>query len=221
MPAVDSVKAWVERRPKRAVLVTAISAVLIGALVGFGAGYKVEHDRVANDVARLKRTSSTTVAPGGGAAAAGTGRRDGRVTAASAGSLTIKSRQGRDVIITLGAGTNVDNIVKGTASDIVAGRHVLVVAPGAEVVVLRAGSTAGRTVKSVSKGSFAVAAKAGAKAATVKIGTRTIVEKLSPAKAADIKVGDQIIAFGPTGSAGPVKATDVIIVPASSKLAAA
>ena len=221
MKAVDSVKAWVERRPKQAVLVAAIIAVLIGAQIGFVVGYKVEHDRTSSDVARLKRAATdppkTSTTKPKGAVAGGGGRRDGKVTAVAPGSITIKSRQGPTVTINLSSTTKVDKVVKGALSDITANRHVLVVPPGLEVLVLPQGNTQGRTVKSVSKTSLVLLPGNGLPAATAKVTTATVIDTLSPASAADVKVGDTIIALGKAAKTGPLAATEVIIIPATSK----
>jgi hypothetical protein len=223
MSAVDSVKERIERRPKQAVLVTAIVAVLIGGVIGLAVGYKVEHDRKASH--KSTKTTKTTVPkstkttkPGGAAAA--TNRAQGTVTATAAGSITIKTLQGSSVKLNLSKTTIVDKAAKGTHTDVTSGRHVLVKAPGVEVLVLRTGSSEGRAVISISASSMGLAAGNGLPAGTVKLSGATVIDRVSPATAADVKTGDRILALGTTGSPAVRNVDVVIILPASSKFAA-
>jgi hypothetical protein len=221
MSAVDSVKERIERRPKQAVLVTAIVAVLIGGVIGLAVGYKVEHDRKASN--KSSKTTKTTVpkttkSPGGGAAA--TNRAEGTVTATASGSITIKTVQGSSVKLNLSTATVVDKAAKGTHADVTTGRHVLVKAPGVEVIVLRTGSKDGRAVTAISPTSMGLAAGNGLPAGTVKLSDATVIDKVNPATAADVKTGDRIIALGATGSPAVRDVDLVIILPASSKFAA-
>jgi hypothetical protein len=226
MSAVDSVKERIERRPKQAVLVTAIVAVLIGGVIGLAVGYKVEHDRkTSHKSSKTTKTTKTTLPkstkttkPGGAAAA--TNRADGTVTATASGSITIKTVQGLSVKLNLTKATVVDKAAKGTRTDVTSGRHVLVKAPGVEVLVLRIGSSNGRAVTSISPSSMGLAAGNGLPAGTVKLSGATVIDKVSPATSADVKTGDRIIALGTTGSPAVRNVDVVIIVPASSKFAA-
>ena len=68
---MNSLKAWIERRPVRAVVVAAIIAAVIASQLGLAVGYKIEHDRTAADVRRLKKGGSTTATTKVGAARVG------------------------------------------------------------------------------------------------------------------------------------------------------
>lgn len=223
MSAVDSVKERIERRPKQAVLVTAIVAVLIGGVIGLAVGYKVEHDRVTSK--KSSKTTKTTLPktnttkPGGGVGAA-TNRAEGTITATASGSITIKTLQGASVKLNLTKATVVDKAAKGSPTDVTSGRHVLVKAPGVEVLVLRTGSSEGRAVTSISPSSMGLAAGNGLPAGTVKLSGSSVIDKVSPATAADMKTGDRIIALGTSGTPAVRNVELVIILPASSKFAA-
>jgi len=225
MKAWDSVRGWVERRPKQAVLVAAVVAVLIGGQIGFVIGYKVEHDRTSSDVAKLKKAAAagstkTTPTTKPKAKTPAAARRDGTVTAVKPGSITIKTKAGTEATITMSVLTKVDSAAKGASSDVATGRHVLVKPPGAEVLVLREGTNLGRIVKSVSSTKVVLQPGNGLPAATAKVDDATLYETVTPAKATDIKVGDHIIAMGSAAKTGPLTAAQVIIVPATSKFAA-
>jgi hypothetical protein len=97
---------------------------------------------------------------------------------------------------------------------------VLVKAPGVEVLVLRTGSSEGRAVISISPSSMRLAAGNGLPASTVKLSGATVIDRVSPATAADVKTGDRILALGATGSPAVRNVDVVIILPASSKFAA-
>jgi hypothetical protein len=178
-----------------------------------------------SDVAKLKKAAAagstkTTPTTKPKAKTPAAARRDGTVTAAKPGSITLKTKQGAEATITLTVLTKVDSAAKGASSDVVTGRRVLVMPPGAEVLVLREGSNFGRIVKSVSDTKVVLQPGNGLPAATAKVSGETLYEKVSPAKATDIKVGDHIIALGSAGKTGPLRAAQVIIVPATSKFAA-
>jgi hypothetical protein len=217
-------KAWADANPKRAVVVTSIVAVvaLVVALgLGFLAGYKVEHDRTANEVSRLKKANGTaaktpTTAKGVGAVG---GRRAGEVTAVDAKTITVKTSKGQSQTIQLSSATVFERASAGKPSDITVGRHVLVVAPGVEVLVLGATSKNGRAVSAVTAKSFTLAPGNGLPAGEPKIAPDTVIDKVAAAKATDVKVGDRVLALGGPAPSGPLDATEVILLPSGSKFA--
>lgn len=227
MSAVDSAKTWMNERPKQAMAGVAIIAILVGIVLGFGAGYKVEHDRTASDVSRLKKaspsasktTKTTKPATGGKVkpAANGQTRRVGEVTAASATSITLKTKTG-SVTVALSSSTPIDKLSKGSLNDVVVGRRALV-APGPEILILREGSTLGRSVKTKTSDSVTLAAENGLPAGKLKSTSSTPVDTVTNGAATDIKVGDHVLVFG-TAKSGAVTATQVIIVPTTSKFSA-
>lgn len=221
MNAVDSAKTWMNDRPKQAMAGVAILAIIVGIVLGFGLGYKVEHDRTASDVSRLKKnggtTTKTTVKPG--AKETGAPRRDGEVTAASATSITIKTAKLGSVTFTVSSATVVDTVGKGSLTDVVAGRHALV-APGPEILVLREGSALGRTIDTKTNDAVTLKAENGLPVGHLKVSSKTAVDTVTTATAGDIKTGDHLIVFLSPAKSGPSTATQIIVVPATSKFSA-
>ena len=213
--ASSSAKDWVEKRPMQAVLAAAVVALLVGGVLGLGVGYKVEHDRVAKDVSRLRKELGTTTKKTK-AKSGSKGREAGQVTVAAAGSLTLRTSKGATLTVNTSATTAFSKVTKGTASDIAVGRHVLVVAPGVEVLVLPAGSTFGRAVTSSSADSFSLAAGNGLVAAKVKVTSATVVDTLTTTTSSSVKATDQVMALGNPVASGPLTATDVIVLPSTS-----
>jgi hypothetical protein len=210
---MDSLKAWIEQRPKRAVMVTAVVAVIIGLVIGLGAGYKIEHDRVASDVKKLKSAGTTsTKTPKTGAAKVG-----GKVTTTGAASITLKVKAGADRSVNVSATTKYETATKATKADLAVGRHVFVIAPGSEVLILPAGSTLGRAITAVTGASFKLAAANGLPGGTIKVSAATAFETVKPGAKTDVKVGGQALALGTSSKAGPVDATEIITLPATSK----
>jgi hypothetical protein len=120
--------------------------------------------------------------------------------------------------LTVSGNTTFDRATAGARSDVTAGRNVFVKAPGAEVLVLRSGAKQGRAVTSISPTALVVVAGKGLPAGTIKLSSTTLFDKVSPATAADVKVGDRIIALG-SGTPAAFKVDSVIILPATSKFA--
>jgi hypothetical protein len=211
---MDSLKAWIEQRPKRAVMVTAVVALIIGLVLGLGAGYKIEHDRVASDVKKAKKTNTTasTKTP-----KAGTARAGGKVSTIGPTSIVVKTKTGTDRTITLSAATKYETAAKAAKSDITKGRHVFVVAPGIEILVLPEGSTLGRAVTDVTADSIKLGAGNGLPGGTIHITATTAIESVKPGSKTDVKVGVQVLALGTAAKAGPIAATDVITLPDTSK----
>ena len=89
-------------------------------------------------------------------------------------------RQGSQELLT-SATTQFEQTVKGTKTDIVVGRRVLVTVSGTAVIVLPAGSQLGRTVSSVGNDSFAIAKTNNAKAGTVPMGSVKEIDTVSTA----------------------------------------
>ena len=210
---MDSLKAWIEQRPKRAVMVTAVVAVIVGLVIGLGAGYKIEHDRVASNAKKLNSAGTTsTKTPKTGAAKVG-----GKVTTSGPTSITLRTKTGADRTINVTATTKYEVATKATKADLVTGRHVLVVAPGSEVMILPVGSTVGRAVTDVTAASFKIAAANGLPGGTVRMSAATVIDIVKPGAKTDVKVGGQALALGTASKAGPVDATEIISLPATSK----
>jgi hypothetical protein len=219
MSAVDSVKARIEQRPKQAVIISAVVGLVVGAVLGLGIGYKIEHDRVSKNKTSTPATKTTT--PKTTKSGTKTGivtRGEGKVTATASGSITLQTVKGVTEHLTVSSTTTFDRATAGARSDVTAGRKVFVKAPGAEVLVLRSGAKQGRAVTSISPTALVVVAGKGLPAGTIKLSSTTLFDKVSPATAADVKVGDRIIALG-SGTAAAFKVDSVIILPTTSKFA--
>jgi hypothetical protein len=221
MSAVDSVKARIEQRPKQAVIISAVVGLVVGAVIGLGIGYKVEHDRVSKKASTPATKTTTPKTPKTTKSGTKTGivtRGEGKVTATASGSITLQTVKGVTEHLTVSGDTTFDRATAGARSDVTAGRNVFVKAPGAEVLVLRSGAKQGRAVTSISPTALVVVAGKGLPAGTIKLSSTTLFDKVSPATAADVKVGDRIIALG-SGTAAAFKVDSVIILPATSKFA--
>ena len=66
----DSTETWVRGKPVQAMVVIGLVGLVIGGLVGVGAGFKIEQNRTKSDVAALK----AQIKAGGGGTGAGADR---------------------------------------------------------------------------------------------------------------------------------------------------
>jgi hypothetical protein len=104
--------------PSQTVAMIAAAALVIGLLVGFAGGFLVERSRIRN------RTHVTASAPAPTTAATNTTNPKGKVTAASATSVTMQNAKGKSVTFNVDSSTVV---LKGTASQasaIAAGQNI-------------------------------------------------------------------------------------------------
>jgi hypothetical protein len=218
MSAVDSVKARIEQRPKQAVVISAIVSLVVGAVIGLGVGYKIEHDRVTKDKPAKTTNSTTPKTTKSGTKTGIVTRGEGKVTATASGSITLQTVKGVSEHLVVSSATTFDRATVGARSDVTPGRKVFVKAPGAEVLVLRTGAKQGRAVTSIPPTALVLVAGKGLPAGTIKLSSTTVFDKVSAATAADVKVGDKIIALG-SGTATSFKVDSVIILPTTSKFA--
>jgi hypothetical protein len=215
MSIKTSADEWVRREPTQAIAIVTAVALVLGALVGFGVGFKVEQSRVKSDVKKLQNRINSTVAPkktGKGLL----GQRVGTVTAVSSGKITVKTKKRGLVVVSTTATTTFEKAARGTIADVVSGKRVLVTAGGNEIVVLPAGSKLGRVVSVVASDFIKIANGNGAPAAKIKTPDVHRVETLATAKSADVAVGDNVLAGGVPTGAKAFAATEVIVLPADS-----
>jgi hypothetical protein len=203
------------------ILIAAVG-IVVGGVAGLGAGFKIEQNRTRSDVKKLRaqlanHSGSGATTPTGSAAL---GQRIGKVTKSAGGTITITTkRQGAQDLLTT-ATTQFEKAAKGSTTDIVVGRRVLVTVSGANVIVLPTTSQLGRPVTSVGSDSFAIGKTNNAKAGAVSMTNIKEVDTISAAKAADVTVGAEVLAGGRTATAkGSFNASEVILLPAGSGFA--
>jgi hypothetical protein len=209
----DSVENWVRGKPMQAVVLIAAGGIVIGGVVGLGAGWKIEQNRTKDDVKRLQ--ASGKVANGTGPL----GQRTGKVSAITEGTLTVVTKNKGNQAVKTTTLTNVEQASKGTPADITVGRRLLLTTDGHDVIVLAQGSKLGRLVTSVTTSSFAVAKQDGSRGANIKTADVKVVDTLAPAKLTDVKTGSLVIAGGRAAGGNAFNASEVILLPDGSAFA--
>lgn len=215
MSIKTSADEWVRKEPTQAIAIVTAVALVLGALIGFGVGFKVEQSRTKSDVKKLQNRLKTT-APPKKTGAGPIGQRVGTVTAASGGKITVKTKKRGSVVVTTTALTKFEKAAGGTIADVVSGKRILVTAGGNEIVVLPDTSKLGRVVSAVASDFIKVANGNGAPAAKIKTPDVHRVEKLTAAKFTDVATGDNVLAGGRVAGTKTFTATEVIVLPADS-----
>jgi hypothetical protein len=212
----DSAEGWVRGKPVLAMVVVALIGAVVGGVIGLGIGFKVEQSRTRDDVKRLREQikSSGAVNPNGPIS-----QRVGEVTGSSAGSLSLNTKLQGAQQITTTAATPYEKPAAAKTADIAVGRRVLVATGGREVIVLPAASKLGRVVASVGSDTFAITNKHG-KQVKVKLKNVQKVYTLTKAKAADAKVGADVLVGGRSAGKNAFAAIEVIVLPANSSFSA-
>jgi hypothetical protein len=207
----DSAESWVRSKPVLAMVAAAAVGLAIGGIVGLGVGYKVEKNRVQDDVQRLQQqlrdagatTSNQKVV-----------QRVGEITAVSGPTLTVKTKlQGDQDIGT--ASASFQEPVEGAASDIAVGKRVLVAKGGREVIVLNDDAEIGGEVTKLTDDGFTVSFKEG-RSADVKSSNVQQVYTLGTAQSSDAKVGTGVVIAGKAAGTDGFQAVEVIVLPAGS-----
>ena len=143
MAIKDSAETWVRGKPTSALILVAAVGVVIGGLIGLGAGYKIEQSRTKSDVTRLqKQIKAAGVVTGAGPL----GQRVGKVTATAPDSITLSTKLQGTQKVTTSATTQFAKTVPGKTSDIVVGDRLLLTKNAGDVIVLAKGSKLGRPV---------------------------------------------------------------------------
>jgi hypothetical protein len=219
----ESAETWVRGAPGQALILVAAVGIVIGGVAGLGAGFKIEQNRTRSDVKKLRTELQGAGGAGGSGAttptaSASLGQRIGKVTASSAGTLSLATkRKGAQDVHTTSA-TQFESLAKGSTADIVVGRRVLVTVPGNAVIVLASTSRLGRAVQTVATDSFTLAKTNNAKAGSIPMNKIKEVDTTTPATLADFKVGSEVLSGG-RGTGQDFSAAEVILLPAGSPFA--
>jgi hypothetical protein len=220
MSIKTSADEWVRTGPTRAIAVIAAVGLVIGGLIGAGAGYKIEQSRTKSDVKRLQKQLKAAAATGTDTRSGPLGQRVGKVTAAKAGSFTVATKKRGAQEIKTSALTLITKAVRGSVSDIVSGRRVLVTKDVHEVLVLAASSKLGRKVAKVGSDFFTIAKPNGTTAARIKLSDVKTVSTAASATAADIKTGLDVVVGGRETVNKVFNAVEIVVLPANSGFAA-
>jgi len=220
MSIKDSADEWVRKGPTQAIAVIAALGIVVGGIVGFGVGYKVEQSRTKSDVERLQKQLKAQAAPTGVITGA-LGQRVGKVTTTAAGSITVTTKERGEQILATTATTVFGKAVRGTIADVHSGRRVLVTVGGKEMIVLPVASKLGRVVTSVGSDNVKIAKGNGAPGGTIKTADINLVSKVDAATAADVKADDSVLAGGRAraGDKTTFDTIEIIILPADSGFA--
>jgi len=214
----DSAETWVRGAPGQAMILVAAVGIVVGGVGGLGAGFKVEQNRTRADVKRL-RAELQGITPGATpAAGAALGQRIGRVTATNAGTLTIQTKRKGVQTVHTTATTQFEQLAKGSNSDILVGRRLLVTTTGSQVIVLSQSSKLGRMVTGIAGQTVSLAKGNNSKAGTVLINKVRLVNTTSPEPQSDFKTGSEVLAGG-RGTGQTFTAVEVILLPAGSGFA--
>jgi len=218
MSIKTSTEEWVRKGPAQAIAVFAAAGLVVGAVIGLGAGYKIEQNRTRSDVKRLQQE----LKPGGGkttSKAQAPGQRVGKVTVAAAGTITLSTtKRGTQVLHTTSA-TLFEKATPATIAAVQVGRRVLVSLGAREIIVLPAGSNLGRAVTAVASDSISLAKGTSSPSAKLKTTLVKKVETLKSATAADVKVGAEVLAGGNVVTQSSFNANEVIVLLAGSAFA--
>ena len=221
MAIKDSAETWVRGKPGQAMVLIAAIGVVIGGVLGLGAGFKIEQYRTRSDVKRLQNQLKLATAKTGvvtGAGPARPARRQGDHGRR-------RDHHRRHEVAGVGAGEDHERdrssskCVKGKTADIVVGSRVLVTITAHDVIVLPKTSKLGRLVSTVGTDSFSITKANGKGLAKIKLSGVSDVEKITPATSADIKTGSDVLAGGRGTSPAPFTAVQVILLPANSPFA--
>jgi len=208
----DSAESWVRGKPVLAMGVIALIGVVVGGVIGLAVGFKVEQSRTRSDVRRLQQQLKEK---GVGNPNGPISQRVGEVKSVSAGSFSLSTKLQGVQQITTTATTPYEKSAAGKTADIAVGRRVLVATGAREVIILPTTSQLGRVVASVGSDTFSITSKGGRQ---VKIKLKNVqkVFTLTPAKAADAKVGADVLVGGRGAGKNGFAAIEVIVLPASS-----
>jgi len=203
--------------------------LVFGGLVGVGAGYKIEQNRVSSGVKRLNAqlaSQSGAVAPIAQAKTAPVAKKSGfgaervgKITAVSADSISVATKRLGTLQIHTTSTTKIERAEPGTKTDVAVGRSVLITISGRDVIVLVSGSLLGRPVLKVARDSFSVTKAVGHGTAKVSLAKVTSVDTISAATRADLRNGTDVIVAGHAAGKGNFVAVEVIVLPAGSGFA--
>ncbi len=197
----------------QAIVLIAAAGILVGGVIGLGAGWKIEQNRTKDDVKALKAQIP------GGASTGPLGQRTGKVSAVTDGTITMTTKKAGTQSVHTTVATKVQKVSPGTAANITVGKRLLLTNDGSNVIVLAQGSKLGRLVTNVTTESFAVAKPTGGRGATIKTSNVKVVDTVGPAKMTDIKSGTLVLAGGRAKDKSSFNATEVIVLRSGSAFA--
>ncbi len=209
----DSAEGWVRSKPVLAMVAVAVVGLVVGGLVGLGVGYKIEKNRVQDDVQRLQSQLKASGATNNNGKVV---QRVGQITGSSGNTLTVKTKLQGDQTISTTDKTAYEKTSEAKTSDIAVGNKVLVAGGGKEVIILPDNSEIGRQVSQVGSDAFTLQGKKGS--APVKTKNVTKVYKLESATSADAKVNTDVIVAGKHNGTN-FEAVEVIVLPSGSGFA--
>jgi hypothetical protein len=217
----DSAESWVRGKPAQAAIIIAVVGLVLGGIIGLGAGYKIEQNRTKSDVSKLKGLAAKG-GSGGSGLVIGPGKLGqsvGKVTAVGANTLTVSTKRKGSQQFRTTATTQFEQAATGKTADIVVGRRVLVTITGREVIVLQEGTKLGRLVTNVASDSFSIAKPNGGPGAKLTLSKVRSVSTLSTAKFSDIKTSAEVLAGGRDAGKNAFNAVEIILLPSGSGFA--
>ena len=219
--------ARIRRMSTGALVGSAVVVLVVGLVIGLAGGYAIEHQRTKNDVANAKKQAATKASnsssqgTGTGSSGGAAVRLTGKVGTTTADEVTLTENGATKKFLT-NSSTVVVKASPGSASDITTGSRVVwrpvpgQLAQAAEVVVLPANAKMGSEVVSATPTSMTI--KSNGKTVTISTQGAT-VENVTTAKTTDIAAGDKLVAQARQAN-GATTATEVIVLPTSSKFVA-
>jgi hypothetical protein len=221
----DSVDRWVRDKPVPAMVSIVIAGLVVGGLVGLGAGYKIEQNRVASGVNRLKaqvnlahRTKPKTTTPAVKRFSLST-ERIGSVTTIGTNTIGLRTKRLGLVQLQTTNATQFEKVTSGSQSAITVGsRAVLTI--GGDILVVSSGSLLGRPITKAAHSSFTLGkANATGPTTTVAFSKLKVIDVVSTATRSDIKQASELMVGGHAPSTGSFTAVEVIVLPAGSGFA--
>jgi hypothetical protein len=220
----DSADRWVRDKPVPAMVSIVIAGLVVGGVVGLGAGYKIEQNRVASGVNRLKaqvnaghRTKTKTTSPAAKRLSL-SNERIGSVTAIGTGTIGLRTKRLGVVQVQTTNATQFEKATSGSRSAITVGsRAVLTI--GGDVLVFSSGSLLGRQITKVAPNSFTLAKVNSTGPTTVSFAKLKVFDVLSAAQRSDIKQGSSLMVSGHGSTNSGFDAVEVILLPTGSGFA--
>ena len=214
-PSTTGLGGRIKRLSLAGILGSAAAILVVGVVVGLGAGYKIEQNRVKNDVkAAEARASKKAAAQTQGQAPNPNVQLRGKVAATTAKEVTLTVPQQ----FTTNQATIVFKATLGTPTDITTGAQVVWNAKKGQptqaegVIVLPAKARMGWSVVNASANSMTI--KSGTKTVTVST-TGATVETVTSAKATDIATGAKLVTQA-RQTKKTLTALEVIVLPSTS-----
>jgi len=206
-----------------ALVVSAAVILVVGLVVGLAAGYKIEQQRTKDDLKKAESASKGSGSGTKGSAGATNVRLVGKVGVTAPDSVTLTVDGSKTMKFLTTPTTIVVKASPGSASDITKDSRVIWKAKAGslseaeEVIVLPANAKLGSQVVSATPTSMTI--KNNGKEITVSTQGASVF-KVATAKTGDITTGGKVVAQTRRTNASTLSATEVIVLPSSSKFVA-